>query len=160
MSANETEHLFFSLENLHRKGNFVMPDYQMIYDRLTAPGSKANLFCFWLKCRMNVLPVISTQYCLHFKRFVKKNYGSEPVSTVVELIPVRKSILPGLATIWKYLLIRPPVKSEKSIFCHDYRCTQHYLCISGRWNLHKNFRVLAFSSRVIIAFFHIICYDV
>lgn len=39
-----------------------MPDYQMIYDRLTAPGSKANLFYLWLKYRMNILPVISTQY--------------------------------------------------------------------------------------------------
>lgn len=62
MSAVETEHLFFSLVILHRKGNSVMPDYQMIYDRLTAPGSKANLFYLWLKYRMNILPVISTQY--------------------------------------------------------------------------------------------------
>ena len=31
-----------------------------------------------------------TQYCLHFKRFVEKNYGSEAVSMVVERIPGEK----------------------------------------------------------------------
>lgn len=44
MSAEEVEYLFFPPENLRRKDDSVMPDYQMVYDRLTAPGSKANLF--------------------------------------------------------------------------------------------------------------------
>ncbi len=43
MSAEEVEYLFFPPENLRRKDDSVMPDYQMVYDRLTAPGSKANL---------------------------------------------------------------------------------------------------------------------
>lgn len=49
MSAEEVEYLFFPPENLRRKDDSVMPDYQMVYDRLTAPGSKANLFYLWLK---------------------------------------------------------------------------------------------------------------
>ena len=52
MSAEEVEHLFFPPENLRKKDDSVMPDYQMVYDRLTAPGSKANLrwkntYSFW-----------------------------------------------------------------------------------------------------------------
>ena len=43
MSADEVEQLFFPSENLRRKAHTVMPDYQMVYNRLTAPGSKANV---------------------------------------------------------------------------------------------------------------------
>ncbi len=91
MSAEEVEHLFFPPENLRRKGDSVMPDYQMVYDRLTAPGSKANLFYLWLKYKKECPSGYQyTQYCLHFKRFIEKNYGSEAVSMVVERIPGEK----------------------------------------------------------------------
>mgnify|MGYP000672304357 CR=1 FL=1 len=91
MSAEEVEHLFFPPENLRRKDDSVMPDYQMVYDRLTAPGSKANLFYLWLKYKKECPSGYQyTQYCLHFKRFVEKNYGSEAVSMVVERIPGEK----------------------------------------------------------------------
>ena len=49
MSAEEVEHLFFPPENLRRKDDSVMPDYQAVYERLIMPGSKANLFYLWLK---------------------------------------------------------------------------------------------------------------
>lgn len=115
MSAEEVEHLFFPPENLRRKDDSVMPDYQMVYDRLTAPGSKANLFYLWLKYKKECPSGYQyTQYCLHFKRFVEKNYGSEAVSMVVELgSPVRKSISIGSATSRKYLWIRSPVNLRK-----------------------------------------------
>ena len=91
MSAEEVEHLFFPPENLRRKDDSVMLDYQMVYDRLTAPGSKANLFYLWLKYKKECPSGYQyTQYCLHFKRFVEKNYGSEAVSMVVERIPGEK----------------------------------------------------------------------
>ena len=91
MSAEEVEYLFFPPENLRRKDDSVMPDYQMVYDRLTAPGSKANLFYLWLKYKKECPSGYQyTQYCLHFKRFVEKNYGSEAVSMVVERIPGEK----------------------------------------------------------------------
>lgn len=44
MLADDVEHLFFPPENLRRKDDSVMPDYQLVYDRLAAPRSKANLF--------------------------------------------------------------------------------------------------------------------
>ena len=91
MSAEEVEYLFFPPENLRRKDDSVMTDYQMVYDRLTAPGSKANLFYRWLKYKKECPSGYQyTQYCLHFKRFVEKNYGSEAVSMVVERIPGEK----------------------------------------------------------------------
>lgn len=54
MPADEVEQLFFPPENLRRKDDAVMPDYQMVYDQLTAPGSKANLFYLWLKYKKRV----------------------------------------------------------------------------------------------------------
>lgn len=91
MSAEEVEHLFFPPENLRRKDDSVMPDYQAVYERLIMPGSKANLFYLWLKYKKDCPSGYQyTQYCLYFKRFVEKHYGSEAVSMVVERIPGEK----------------------------------------------------------------------
>ena len=91
MSAEEVEHLFFPPENLRRKDDSVMPDYQAVYERLTMPGSKANLFYLWLKYKKDCPSGYQyTQYCLYFKRFVEKHYGSEAVCMVVERIPGEK----------------------------------------------------------------------
>ncbi len=44
MPKGEVENLFYPPENIRRKDASVMPDYQEVYSRLTASGSKANLF--------------------------------------------------------------------------------------------------------------------
>ena len=68
-----------------------MPNYQAVYDRLSTPGSKANLFYLWLKYKKECPSGYQyTKYCLHFKKLVKKNYGSEVVSMVVERVPGKK----------------------------------------------------------------------
>jgi transposase len=68
-----------------------MPDYQAVYDRLNAPGSKANLFYLWLKYKKDCPSGYQyTQFCEYFKRFVNKRYGAEAVSMVVERIPGEK----------------------------------------------------------------------
>jgi transposase len=91
MSAEEVEQLFFPPENLRKKDSSVMPDYQAVYDRLNAPGSKANLFYLWLKYKKGCPSGYQyTQYCEYFKRFVNKRYGTEAVSMVVERIPGEK----------------------------------------------------------------------
>lgn len=88
MSPSEVEELFYPPENIRGKDSSVMPDYQAIYDRLAAPGSKANLFYLWLKYKQDCPSGYQyTQFCEHFKRFVEKNYGSDAVSMVVERIP-------------------------------------------------------------------------
>lgn len=91
MAPTEVEELFYPPENIRRKDSSVMPDYQQIYDRLSAPGSKANLFYLWLKYKKECPSGYQyTQFCEHFKRFVVKNYGSDAVSMVVERIPGEK----------------------------------------------------------------------
>lgn len=91
MPPTEVEELIYPPENICRKDLSVMPDYQEIYDRLSAPGSKANLFYLWLKYKQDHPAGYQyTQFCEHFRRFVSKNYGSEAVSMVVERIPGEK----------------------------------------------------------------------
>ena len=91
MSAEDVENLFYPPENLRRKDDSVMPDYQAVYDRLFQPGSKANLFFLWLKYKTEHPSGYQyTQFCHYFKKFVEKNYGSDAVSMVVERIPGEK----------------------------------------------------------------------
>lgn len=91
MSPEEVERLFYPPENVIRKDVAFMPDYQAVYDCLSKPGSKANLFYLWLKYKKEWPSGYQyTQYCHHFKKFVEKNYGSEAVSMVVERFPGEK----------------------------------------------------------------------
>ena len=54
MSAEEVEHLFFPPENLRRKDDSVMPDYQAVYEngfqekRFTSTGSVINRKFLWI----------------------------------------------------------------------------------------------------------------
>ena len=91
MNPSEVEDLFYPKENILRKDVKLMPDYSAIYQRLTAPGSKANLFYMWLKYKQDCPAGYQyTQFCKHFKTYVEKNYGSDAVSMVVERIPGEK----------------------------------------------------------------------
>ena len=47
MEPDKVEEAFYPPDNLRRK-DIPLPDYQLIYDRLTAKGSKANLFYQWV----------------------------------------------------------------------------------------------------------------
>ncbi|MDO4650622.1 MAG: transposase [Eubacteriales bacterium] len=91
MSSEEVERLFYPPENVRRKDASVMPDYQTVYNRLTAPGSKANLFYMWLKYKQDIPSGYQyTQYCEYFRRFLKKTYGDHALRMVVERIPGEK----------------------------------------------------------------------
>ena len=91
MTPENVETLFYPPENTIRKDVSLMPDFQAVYERLNAPGSKANLFFLWLKYKKECPSGYQyTQYCHHFKKFVAKNYGAEAVSMVVERIPGEK----------------------------------------------------------------------
>ena len=72
MPPEDVETLFYPPENIRRKDVSVMPDYQAVYDRLSSPGSKANLFYLWLKYKKECPSGYQyTQYCHHFKKFVE-----------------------------------------------------------------------------------------
>lgn len=78
---------FYPPENIRRK-EIPLPDYQLIYDRLTAKGSKANLFYQWVDYKKdNPEGYQYTQFVHYFHDFVEHNYGSEKVSMPVERIP-------------------------------------------------------------------------
>lgn len=88
MPPGEVENLFYPPENIRRKDASVMPDYQAVYSRLTASGSKANLFYLWLKYKTEHPSGYQyTQFCKYFKDFIRNNYGADAVSMVVERIP-------------------------------------------------------------------------
>lgn len=107
MEPAEVEELFYPPENIRRKDSSVMPDFQVVYDKLNAPGSKANLFYLWLKYKQdNPAGYQYTQYCLYFKRFLEKNYGSDAVSMAVERIPGEKVYIDWVGDTPEILLNR------------------------------------------------------
>lgn len=91
MDPREVERFFYPPENIKRKDESLMPNYQAVYDRLNEPDSNANLFYLWLKYKKEHPSGYQyTQYCAYFKRFVAENYGSNDVRMVVERIPGEK----------------------------------------------------------------------
>ena len=64
MNPSDVEELFYPKENILRKDVKLMPDYGAIYQRLTAPGSKANLFYMLLKYKQDCPAGYQyTQFC-------------------------------------------------------------------------------------------------
>ena len=49
MSAADVEATFYPPENIWRKSEDIMPDFEMIHARLMQQGSKANPYYMWLK---------------------------------------------------------------------------------------------------------------
>lgn len=91
MTSEAVEKLFYPPEKVLRKDISLMPDFAAVYERLSMPGSKANIFYLWLKYKeQHPSGYQYTQYCHHFKQYVEKNYGSEAVKMVVERIPGEK----------------------------------------------------------------------
>ena len=87
MEPEKVEKAFYPPENIRRK-EIPLPDYQLIYDRLTAKGSKANLFYQWVDYKKdNPDGYQYTQFVHYFHDFVDHNYGSKQVSMPVERIP-------------------------------------------------------------------------
>ena len=87
MEPEKVETAFYPPENIRRK-EIPLPDYQLIYNRLTAKGSKANLFYQWVDYKKdNPDGYQYTQFVHYFHDFVDHNYGSKQVSMPVERIP-------------------------------------------------------------------------
>ena len=49
LSATDVESTFYPPDNIRRKAEDVMPNYEAIYERIMCDGSKANLYFMWLK---------------------------------------------------------------------------------------------------------------
>lgn len=94
MPSSEVEQLFYPPENVLRKDKALMPNYAMVYDRIMREGSRANIFYMWLKYKKECPSGYQyTQFCHHFRKYVKDNFGSDKLSMVVERIPGEKVYL-------------------------------------------------------------------
>src|SRR5699024_1405244 len=49
LSATDVESAFYPPDNIRRKAEDVMPNYEAIHERIMRNGSKANLYFMWLK---------------------------------------------------------------------------------------------------------------
>jgi hypothetical protein len=89
-SPEEVVNLIYPQENVRRK-DIPMPDFQAVYDRIMAKGSKVNISYCWIDYKeANPDGYESTQYYEYYRRFLKEKYGVEKVSMAVERIPGEK----------------------------------------------------------------------
>lgn len=91
MAPAEVEAAFYPPENIRRKDESVMPDYEAIHDRIMKQGSKANLYFMWLKYKQEHPSGYQfTQFCHYYNEYVDKNHGSDKLRMAVERIPGEK----------------------------------------------------------------------
>lgn len=89
-SPEEVVELFYPEELIRRK-KIPLPDYEAVYKRLKAKGSKANLFYQWTEYKeKNPDGYQYTQFVEHYNRYVKENVVPKDVSMAVERIPGQK----------------------------------------------------------------------
>ena len=87
MDEQKVVDAFYPPDQIRRKKT-PLPDYEKIYEALTAKGSKANLFYLWTAYKKeNPDGYQYTQFVEYFKRFAEKHYGLRKVSMAVERIP-------------------------------------------------------------------------
>lgn len=91
MAPEDVETAFYPPENIRRKEDSVMPDYDAIHDRIMREGSKANLYFMWLKYKQEHPSGYQfTQFCHYYNVYVEKNHGSDKLRMAVERIPGEK----------------------------------------------------------------------
>lgn len=90
MDPKKVENTFYPPEAARRK-KIPIPDFQKVYERLMATGSKANIFFLWLEYKKETPEGYQyTQFVEYFNRFVKEHYGDSKLSMPVERIPGEK----------------------------------------------------------------------
>lgn len=86
----EVQEMFYPQEAM-RRSNCPMPDYQRMYERINAKGSKVNISYCWIEYKKEHPDGYEqTQFYELFNRFVQKNYGMNKVSMAVERVPGEK----------------------------------------------------------------------
>ena len=90
MDPAEVEKIFFPPANLKKK-DIPMPDFQAIYDRIHARGSRINISYCWIDYKQqNPDGYEQSQFYELYRKFVKENYGGVDVKMPVERIPGEK----------------------------------------------------------------------
>ena len=87
MDTDKVEKIFFPPES-SRRSEIPLPDYDAIYQRKNAKGSKANLFFLWKEYKKEHPNGYQyTQFVEHYNRYVKEKYGVVDVSMAVNRVP-------------------------------------------------------------------------
>ena len=90
MDPVRAETAFYPPDQVRRKP-IAVPDYQKIYERLNAKGSRANLYFQWKEYKQqNPGGYQYTQFAEYYNRFIKEHYGTVDVSMAVERNPGEK----------------------------------------------------------------------
>ena len=88
LSATDVESTFYPPDNIRRKAEDVMPNYEAIYERIMRDGSKANLYFMWLKYKQEHPSGYQyTQFCHHYNQYLNAHHGSKALSMAVERVP-------------------------------------------------------------------------
>lgn len=88
MSAADVEATFYPPENIRRKSEDIMPDFEIIHARLMQQGSKANLYYMWLKYKKEHPSGYQyTQFCHYYSQYVSLHYGARELCMAVERVP-------------------------------------------------------------------------
>ena len=87
-TASEVEAIFYPPENIRRKSEDIMPDFEAIHARIVKDGSKANLYYMWLKYKQEHPSGYQyTQFCHNYNHYLDTHYGSRELRMAVERIP-------------------------------------------------------------------------
>jgi len=71
-----------------RRKKIPLPDFESMYKRLMAKGSKVNLFYLWMEYKKkNPDGYQYTQFVEYFNRYVEEHHAAKNVSMAVERIP-------------------------------------------------------------------------
>lgn len=90
MDPKKVEESFFPPDSV-RRAEIPLPDYEKIYQRKNAKGSKATLFFLWKQYKTEFPNGYQyTQFVEHYNRYVQEKYGVMDVSMAVNRVPGEK----------------------------------------------------------------------
>lgn len=90
LEPDEVEKLFYPPQKKRRK-DAQLPDYEKVYERLNAKGSKANLFYQWMEYKEKEPDGYQyTQFCHYYNEYLITNHRKADVKMAVERIPGEK----------------------------------------------------------------------
>lgn len=114
----EVEKLFYP-DKKRRHKKIPLPDYETIHGRLSAEGSKLNLYMIWLEYRKeNSNGYGYTQFIKYYREYVQETYGSTNLKMIVHRVPGERMYVDWMGDQPRILL--DPETGEKKpvhIFC-------------------------------------------
>lgn len=118
MPPKQVEELFYPRAQQRRK-KVPLPDFEAIYNKLSAEGSKLNVYLLWLEYRKEEPDGYSySQFQKYFREYVAEVYGSPDLKMIVHRVPGERMYVDWMGDQPRILL--DPQTGEKKpvhIFC-------------------------------------------